>query len=58
MKNNTKYADGYLPKIAFAIANQNPDKLNYFTERHEAKYGKLTQEDMHKVIDMVYEHVK
>ena len=55
---NRKYTDGYLPKIAYHIANQNPDKLNYFTERHEAKYGKLTQDDMHKVIDMVYEHIK
>ena len=44
MKNNTKYKDGYLPKIAYHIANQNPDKLNYFTERHEAKYGKLTHQ--------------
>jgi len=56
--NSNKYPNGYLPKIAYHIANQNADKLNYFTERHEAKYGKLTQEDMHKVIDMVYEHIK
>ena len=56
--NATKYPDGYLSKIAYHIANQNPDKLNYFTAQHEAKYGKLTQEDMHKVIDMVYEHIK
>ena len=55
---NRKYADGYLPKIAYHIANQNADKLKYFTSRHEAKYGKLTHEDMHKVIDMVYEHIK
>ena len=56
--NATKYPDGYLSKIAYHIANQNPDKLNYFTAQHEAKYGKLTQDDMHKVIDMVYEHIK
>ena len=56
--NATKYPDGYLPKIAYHIANQNPDKLNYFTDQHEALYGKLTQEDIHKVIDMVYEHIK
>jgi len=55
---NTKYADGYLPKMAYHIVNNNADKLNYFTERHEAKYGKLTQDDMNKVIDMVYEHIK
>ena len=58
MKNNTKYADGYLPKIAYHIANNNADKLEYFTSRHEAKYGKLTQKDMNRVIDLVYEHIK
>tara|TARA_B100001093_G_C26580898_1_gene907212 strand:- start:50 stop:223 length:174 start_codon:yes stop_codon:yes gene_type:complete len=55
---NTKYADGYLPKMAYHIVNNNADRLNYFTERHEAKYGKLTQDDMNRVIDMVYEHIK
>jgi len=55
MKNNTKYADGYLPKIAFHISQANADKVNYFTERHEAKYGKLTASDISKVIDMVME---
>ena len=52
---NRKYADGYLPKIAYHIANQNPDKLNYFTERLEAKYGKLGANDINKIIDMVME---
>ena len=41
--NATKYPDGYLPKIAYHIANQNADKLEYFTDQHEALYGKLTQ---------------
>ena len=58
MKNNTKYADGYLPKIAYAIATNNVDKLNYFTKRQETRYGKLTHKDMNRVIDLVYEHVK
>ena len=57
MKNN-RYTDGYLPKIAYHIANNNADKLEYFTSRHEAKYGKLTQKDMNRVIDLVYEHIK
>ena len=52
---NRKYADGYLPKIAYHIANQNPDKLNYFTERHEVKYGKLNANDINKIIDLVME---
>ena len=53
--NSNKYPDGYLPKIAYHIANQNVDKLNYFTAQHEAKYGKLTASDVSKVIDMVTE---
>jgi len=53
--NATKYPDGYLPKIAYHIANQNADKLEYFTAQHEAKYGKLTASDISKVIDMVVE---
>lgn len=52
---NKRYADGYLPKIAFHISQANADKVNYFTERHEAKYGKLTASDISKVIDMVME---
>lgn len=52
---NKRYADGYLPKIAYHISQSNPDKVDYFTERHEAKYGKLTASDIHKVIDMVME---
>ena len=53
--NSNKYPNGYLPKIAYHIANQNVDKLNYFTAQHEAKYGKLTASDVSKVIDMVTE---
>ena len=52
---NRKYADGYLPKIAYHISKSNSEKVNYFTERHEAKNGKLTANDISKVIDMVME---
>ena len=52
---NRKYADGYLPKIAYHISKSNSEKVNYFTERHESKYGKLTASDISKVIDMVME---
>ena len=54
MKNN-RYADGYLPKIAFHISQRNTDKVNFFTKRHEETYGKLTAKDMNKIIDMVME---
>ena len=55
MKNRRNYADGYLPKIAYHISQRNTDKVNFFTKRHEDKYGKLTAEDVNKVIDMVTE---
>ena len=57
MKNN-RYADGYLPKIAYHISQRNTDKVNFFTKRHEDKYGKLTAEDVNKVIDLVMEIAK
>ena len=31
------------------------EKVDYFTERHEAKYGKLNANDINKIIDMVME---
>lgn len=52
---NKRYADGYLPKIAYYISQSNSEKVNYFTKRHEDKYGKLTSADVSKVIDMVIE---
>jgi len=52
---NRKYADGYLPKIAYHISKSNSEKVNYFTERHETKYGKLGANDINKIIDMVME---
>ena len=55
MKNRRNYADGYLPKIAFHISQSNSEKVDYFTKRHESKYGKLTASDISKVIDMVVE---
>jgi hypothetical protein len=52
-----RYADGYLPKIAYHISQRNTDKVNFFTKRHEDKYGKLTAKDMNKLIDIVMELV-
>ena len=50
-----RYADGYLPKIAYHISQANGEKVEYFTKRHEDAYGKLTAGDISKVIDMVME---
>jgi len=55
MKNRRNYADGYMPKNVLHISQRNTDKVNFFTKRHEDKYGKLTAEDVNKVIDMVTE---
>ena len=52
---NKRYADGYLPKIAYHISKSNTEKVNYFTNKHEEKYGKLTAVDISRVIDMVVE---
>lgn len=54
MRNN-RYADGFLPKIAYHVSKGNAKNVQYFTERHESKYGKLTASDISKVIDMVME---
>jgi len=52
---NRKYADRYLPKIAYHFSKKKNEKVNYFTERHESKYGKLNANDINKIIDMVME---
>ena len=55
MSNRKKYADGYLPKIAYHISKSNSEKVDHFTKRHESKYGKLNANDINKIIDMVME---
>ena len=57
MSKRKKYADGYLPKIAYHIFKLNEEKVNYFTKRHEETYGEITYTDMKKVIDMVNDHI-
>ena len=52
---NSNYADGYLPKIAYHISKSNSEKVDYFTERHESKHGKLNANDINKIIDLVME---
>tara|TARA_B100002019_G_scaffold138977_1_gene119707 strand:+ start:705 stop:905 length:201 start_codon:yes stop_codon:yes gene_type:complete len=58
MSNRKKYADGYLPKIAYHITKGNIKAINWFTEKHEEKYGPLTFDDISKVISMVTDEVK
>lgn len=41
-----KYENGYLPRIAYHMAANNPESVAHFTERQEARYGRLTAEDM------------
>ena len=41
-----KYPNGYLPKIAFHMADNNPDGVEHFTERHEARFGYITPADL------------
>lgn len=42
-----KYPNGYLPRIAYHIAEtQNSDKILYFLNRQVEQYGELTQEQL------------
>lgn len=43
---DSKYPNGYLPKIAFHMADNNPESVAHFTERHEARYGYISPVDM------------
>ena len=41
MRNANRYADGYLPKIAYHSVNGNDDKVKYFMKRQEETYGPM-----------------
>jgi len=41
-----KYQNGYLPKIAYHMAQGNTDRVEYFTHRQISRYGELTPWDM------------
>jgi capsular polysaccharide biosynthesis protein len=43
---NSKHPNGYLPKIAYHMADNNHDAVAHFTERQIARYGNLSAEDM------------
>lgn len=40
------YINGFLPKIAYHMAANNPDKVYYFFNRQAQVYGPITSEDM------------
>ena len=40
------YKNGFLPKIAYHMAANNPEKVSYFFERQAQVYGPITPEDM------------
>jgi len=43
---DSKYPQGYLPKIAYHLARGNDSKVEYFTERQLEQYGDVT--DAHR----------
>jgi hypothetical protein len=43
---NQKYPNGYLPKIAYHMAADNPEKVSYFFNRQAEAYGPITPENM------------
>ena len=43
---NSKHPNGYIPKIAYHMADNNHEAVAHFTERQIARYGHLSSEDM------------
>lgn len=47
------YENGYLPKIAYHLAQDNWEKAQYFTERQRTTYGELDHQDwLHVMSEM------
>ena len=40
------YNNGFLPKIAYHMASNNPEKVSYFFNRQVQVYGPITPENM------------
>lgn len=40
------YKNGFLPKIAYHMASNNPEKVSYFFNRQAQVYGPITPENM------------
>jgi len=43
---NTRYPNGYLPKIAYHILHNNADKAQYFIGRQMETYGELDKQEL------------
>lgn len=43
---NTRYPNGYLPKIAFNVLTNNMDKAQYFIGRQIETYGPIDKEEL------------
>lgn len=43
---NSKHPNGYLPKIAYHMADNNAQAVEHFTDRQIARYGNISSEDM------------
>ena len=52
MKQN-RYPNGYLPKIAYHIAQSNYDKVEYFLNQQTRRYGELTILDMTFILNAI-----
>ena len=43
---NTRYPNGYLPKIAFHVLTNNTEKVQYFIRRQVETYGAIDREEL------------
>jgi hypothetical protein len=49
---NTRYTEGYLPKIAYHMFTNNFDKMLYFYDRQIEKYGEMTNAQKERVTEL------
>jgi len=49
---NTRYTEGYLPKIAYHMFKNNFDKMMYFYDRQIEKYGEMTNAQKERVTEL------
>ncbi len=49
---NTRYTEGYLPKIAYHMFKNNYGKMLYFYDRQIEKYGEMTNAQKERVTEL------
>jgi hypothetical protein len=49
---NTRYTEGYLPKIAYHMFKNNYGKMLYFYDRQVEKYGEMTNAQKERVTEL------